>query len=195
MVVQTSSLRERSKAKRRVAIQRAALRLFAERGYDGATIAEIAEEAELAPRTVTLYFPSKIDIAMSTSSDMAARLTATYQAHPELSFTEVMDRWLIGEESLDPELVLLTTAMFDANPALRAVSTSHFAEATTDLAPAFLAELGRPAEHPMTKVAGGAIAGAITEYLTYAWSHGATTDTHQELVRYLHALMAAAKAT
>jgi AcrR family transcriptional regulator len=192
MVVPPTSLRERSKAKRRIAIQRAALRLFAERGYDGATIAEIAEEAELAPRTVTLYFPNKIDIAMSTSADMAARLTATYQAHPELSFTEGMDRWLTGEESEDPELAKLTNAMFDANPALRAVSNSHFTEAATALGPALVAELGLPDEHPMTKIAGGALGGAISEYLTYTWSHGATADRHQELVQYLRAIIAAA---
>jgi AcrR family transcriptional regulator len=193
VVPAATSLRERSKAKRRVAIQRAAMRLFAERGYDGATIAEIAEEAELAPRTVTLYFPSKIDIAMSTSIDMADRLMATRQAHPESSFTEIMDRWLINEESLDRELVHLTNAMFDANPNLRALSNSHFVEATAALGPAFLTELGLPAEHPMTKVAGGAIAGAIAEYLAYAWSAGAV-DAHQEVVRYLRALMAAARA-
>jgi AcrR family transcriptional regulator len=192
-MVVPSSLRERSKAKRRVAIQRAALRLFAERGYDGATIAEIAEEAELAPRTVTLYFPSKIDIAMSTSNDMAARLTATYQAQPELSFTEVMDRWLVEEETLDRELVRLTNAMFDANPALRALSNSHFVEAAAALGPAFQAEVGLPAEHPIAKVAGGAVAGAIGEYLAYAWSNEATQDTHQQLVRYLRALIAAAR--
>jgi AcrR family transcriptional regulator len=189
------SLRDRSKAKRRLAIQHAAMRLFAERGYDGATIAEIAEEAELAPRTVTLYFPNKIDIAMSTSKEMADRLTATYEAHPELSSAEVMGRWLLDEESLDRDLVRLTNAMFDANPDLRALAANHVTEAATALQPAFVAEVGRPPEHWMVKVAGGAIKGAVGEYLSVAWSGQATPEAHDELVHYLRAIIGAAQPT
>ena len=58
-------LRERSKARRRAAIIRAAYELFAERGYDATTVADIAEAAEVAPRTVAMYFPAKQDIALS----------------------------------------------------------------------------------------------------------------------------------
>ena len=122
----SGSLRERSKAKRRRAIQHAALRLFAERGYDGATIADIADAAEVAPRTVSMYFPTKFDIAMSLSSDLADRLTAAFDEHPELSFTGVVDRWIVAEvESADPEFVSMMTAMYAANPALRAASTNN----------------------------------------------------------------------
>ena len=52
-------LRERSKARRRALIIQTAMRLFAERGYTHTTVADIAEAAELAPRTVAGYFPTK----------------------------------------------------------------------------------------------------------------------------------------
>src|ERR1700735_659292 len=68
-------LRERSKARRRAAIIRAAYELFAERGYDATTVADIAEAAEVAPRTVAMYFPAKQDIALSRFSDGVASLT------------------------------------------------------------------------------------------------------------------------
>ena len=52
----------RRKRRTRQAIQTAALELFAERGYRETTINDIAERADVAPRTVTVHFPAKEEL-------------------------------------------------------------------------------------------------------------------------------------
>lgn len=196
MVVPTSSLRERSKAKRRAAIQRAAMRLFAERGYEGATIAEIAEAAEVAPRTVSMYFPSKLDIAMSMGNDVANRLTETFRAHPELAFTEVVDLWLQGEaEAKDPEMAMLTIAMLDANPGLRAMFGNPRTDVSQLSETALLAQLGRGPDDPMTAVVRAAVSAALTEYVTTFLKTDGPHVPHAAFMDYLRTLITTAHPT
>lgn len=54
--------RERQKTVRRDAILAAGRKVFARKGYEGATIADIAKEAGVAAGTVYLYYESKTDL-------------------------------------------------------------------------------------------------------------------------------------
>jgi AcrR family transcriptional regulator len=75
-------LRERKKQKTRDTIIRVALDLFEERGYEQTTIADIAEAAEISPRTIFAYFPSKEDIVFYDFADVLARLTQALRERP-----------------------------------------------------------------------------------------------------------------
>ena len=55
----TADRRKREARQRRTSILDAARKVFWQRGYDRATMPQIAEQAELAPGTLYLYFPSK----------------------------------------------------------------------------------------------------------------------------------------
>jgi AcrR family transcriptional regulator len=55
-------LRQRKKQETRQAIYEAARRLFASRGFDRTTVAEVAREANVSEVTVFNYFPTKEDL-------------------------------------------------------------------------------------------------------------------------------------
>jgi AcrR family transcriptional regulator len=77
-----TGLRERKKRQTRDALTRAALELFAERGYDETTLAEIAEAAGVSTRTIFAYFPGKEDILFATTQAMCDALTRALVERP-----------------------------------------------------------------------------------------------------------------
>ncbi len=161
-------LRERSKARRRAAIIRAAYELFAERGYDATTVADIAEAAEVAPRTVAMYFPAKQDIALSRFTDGVASLSAALRdRQPGETLHDVFGRWLRTSqiEPADRDMYRLARRMFAANPDLGALRTARMAAAIKEGAAMIAAETGSPADAIGARIAAAAAAAIAMEVI------------------------------
>ncbi|MDX6606305.1 MAG: hypothetical protein QOD14_845 [Solirubrobacterales bacterium] len=95
-------LRERKKQKTRQTIIDVALALFAERGYEQTTIAEIADAAEVSPRTIFAYFPSKEDILFYDMPEIVERLGEVLRDRPEgAAALDVLRDFIAG--SLSPD--------------------------------------------------------------------------------------------
>ena len=75
-------LRARKKRAAREAIAATARRLFAERGYDRVTVAEIAAAADVSEKTVFNHFPTKEDLAFAGREDGIAMFVTALADRP-----------------------------------------------------------------------------------------------------------------
>src|ERR1700746_2866519 len=95
MTAEVVDRQERRKRRTRRAIQNAAFELFAERGYRETTINDIAERAEVAPRTVTVDFPAKEELLLEAEPYTLDRLSERLSARgANESALETLRDWM-----------------------------------------------------------------------------------------------------
>lgn len=75
-------LRERTKARTRQELVESAYALFAERGFEGCTVEDIARAADVSPRTFFRYFAVKEDVALAPMQDESDRMIEDLAARP-----------------------------------------------------------------------------------------------------------------
>jgi AcrR family transcriptional regulator len=157
-------LRERKKQKTRGAIQREAMRLFQEQGYDATTVEQIAEAAEVSQSTFFRYFPTKEDVVLLDDYDpLIARLISE---RPQDEPAAAAVRGAILEAlritfAEDEKLIRDRIGFMLSVPAIRAKMYEQ-STATQDVFSAMLAgRTGRDPESFEVKVAAGIIIGAL----------------------------------
>ncbi|GAA4691397.1 hypothetical protein GCM10023324_52920 [Streptomyces youssoufiensis] len=81
-VAEVPGRREQHKAATRRALQEAASRMFAERGYAETTVRDIAAAAGVTERTFFRYFPSKEDLVLGEILDLIPAFQGLVRARP-----------------------------------------------------------------------------------------------------------------
>lgn len=125
----TEGLWERHRRRTTAELEEAALRLFAERGFDAVTVDEIAAEGGVSRRTFFRYFSSKEDVLLSDHARRLGELRAALAARPagEPVLTAVRQAILsmTGGYEQERERLLRRARIMAETPTLQARSLGH----------------------------------------------------------------------
>jgi len=180
-------LRELKKEQTRELIAESAWRLFADRGFDRVTVAEVAREARVAEATVYNYFRTKEDIFYGPLEAFGTRLAEAVAGRAEgESVVAAFRRALLAEGGLlaqaeagDAEaLERLRTVnqLITASPALVAreqVALNHAAEVLADV---LAGEVSGPGGDLGARVVAQALIGVHRALLEYVRSRVLDSD-------------------
>jgi AcrR family transcriptional regulator len=146
----TTGLRERKKQQTREAIHRAAMRLFAERGFEATTIADIAAAADIAPRTFFSYFATKEEVVFANFEAAFAQLDAALRERPAgTTALDALRGWIVEAArrfGADTEQERLEYKLVKESPAVAACDLQHMRRVERRLAEAVAEDLGEPPE-------------------------------------------------
>jgi AcrR family transcriptional regulator len=154
-------LRERKKQQTREKIARVALELFAERGYDETTLAEIAEAAEVAPRTIFAYFESKEDILLCGERSFLDDLKRRLDERPAGTTTVDALREFLSQIPPQDEDDLLRKKVMSENPELQMKAHAGHTRLEPMLAESIAKDLGAEPDDLQPMLAAASVTAAF----------------------------------
>lgn len=182
-----AGLRERKKVKTRAAIQRHALRLFREQGYEVTTVRQIAEAAEVSESTFFRYFPTKEEVVFWDEFDPL--IFEAFRAQPTGSspiralrdaFRDTLARTSAAERAEMRERVELLLSV----PPLRATLLDQIRGPVRLLAEAVAERAGRRPDDPAVRACAGAVLGVGLSAM-----FAATEDPNADIVSLIDEAM------
>ncbi|MGV9311335.1 TetR family transcriptional regulator [Streptomyces sp. NPDC003691] len=127
---ETGGLRERKKQRTRDALARAALELFATKGFEETTVDEIAEAADVSQRTFFRYYASKLEVAFAVQDVVEEHFVGELRSRPpgENPFEALRNSALAGWDTVEEtiaeivpvDLHMRTYLVIESTPALLA---------------------------------------------------------------------------
>jgi len=172
-------LRERKKQQTRQLIADTARRLFAERGFEGVPVAEVARRADVSEATVFNYFPTKEDLFYSGLEEFEEKLlaavrdrkpgTSVLAAFRDFMLVErgVFDMKAAGGDDEATERVRTITRVITESPALLARERQVFAEYSRSLAALIAEETGAAAGDVLPAAVANALIGVHRSLIDY----------------------------
>jgi AcrR family transcriptional regulator len=157
-------LRERKKQRTRQAIRDAALRLFAKRGFDNVTVAEVAQAAEVAEKTVFNYFGTKEALFFDQDAPIEADLVnAIRQRNPGESAVAAVRRMLASHLQAPAAIPehYHGLPVLAHSPALQAYLRELFARSEQTVAQVLAEETATDPDGIEPRVAATALVGAL----------------------------------
>ena len=159
--------RERKKLQTRQLLAETARRLFADRGFEQVSVAEVAREADVAEATVFNYFPTKEDLVYSGLETFESDLLAAVRDRPrDESILSAFGRFVLEPRGFlasrdrdSAERLLEISRMIAESPALLAREQQILARYTASLAQLIAQETGAADDDPRPAVAAAALIG------------------------------------
>lgn len=146
------------------AIQTAALRLIAERGYAATTVGMVADEVGIAERTCYRHFPAKPEMVLWDAADHD--LLESFRTRPadEGVITAFREALRSGYGSLTREQRALDrqrNALIAAVPEIRAAHVDHLTSSADELVAAVADRARRAPDDPEVVAVSGAVLGIM----------------------------------
>ncbi|WP_236794191.1 TetR family transcriptional regulator [Amycolatopsis sp. GM8] len=186
-------LRERKKADTRAALAWAAIRLTVERGFDNVKVEDIAEAADVSPRTFNNYFSSKGEAIASHHLDRCLRMAEALRGRPaEEPLWEAITASVVGQFAptaavaahpiTDRDRWTAGVRLMVAESGLQGEMLRAGAQAQAEIAAAVAERTGTDAGHDMYP---HLVAAAVLAATNVATTHHLRTDPPEPVERLL----------
>jgi AcrR family transcriptional regulator len=194
-------LRERKKIETRLALARAAMRLFEERGYAATTVDDIAAAANVSRRTFFRYFAGKEEVfIVDPAGKLAALHVALADGPPDEPTIAALRRGIAALASayFEPDLVRAEARVGLKEPAVAAAGFAYQVQWEDALAAEVATDLGVDLDaDPRPRIVAHATVAILRAGLA-SWLAGpgdadpaaAVTDTFDRAVPALEAILA-----
>jgi AcrR family transcriptional regulator len=180
-------LRELKKEQTRQLIGETAWRLFAGRGFDAVTVAEVAREAQVAPATVFNYFGTKEDLFYWRFEAFGTRLLSAVSGRPAgvsaldafraaLTSTDgLLESASAGDAAAAAQLRMVS-GLITSSPALLAREEQALSQAAAELGLLLAAGTGAPADDVAAHAAANALLGVHRALIDFTRRRVNTAD-------------------
>jgi AcrR family transcriptional regulator len=178
-------LRERKKQQTREKIASVALQLFAERGYEHTTVAEIADAADVSKRTVFAYFDSKEDILFCDEPRFFELLKQTLEQRPPGTTTvDALRDFLFSATPID-ENARLRKKIVNTDEGLRRSERARFAQAEQLIAASIARDLDAGPDDVRPLLAAASLTAAVTTVIDRLEAETGAPVSHEQAMPIL----------